>query len=142
MNFDFLKPFPDLKKLYDYCAEAEEFALSKPNISATSARKAVEFMVKLIYASVVDETAELTVFEMVTDPRFIGYINDATFINSLHYIRKMGNIAVHEGEINKEESLHILEELHFLTGEFCNTAEHLIFSFKNLDFTDLYGEKY
>ncbi len=119
MNFDFLKLLPDLKKLYDYCTEAEEFALTKPNISATSARKAVEFIVKLIYASVVDETVGLTVFEMVTDPRFTGYINDPPFINSIHYIRKMGNIAVHEGEIKQDESLHILEELHFLTGEFC-----------------------
>ena len=119
MNFDFLKPFPDLAKLRDYCSEAEEFALSKPNISATSARKAMEFMVKLIYASVVERDSGLTVFEMATDPRFTGYINDPTLINSIHYIRKMGNIAVHEGEIKREESLRILEELQFLVGEFC-----------------------
>ena len=119
MNFNYLRTFPDLKKLYTYCAEAEEFALTKPNISATAARKAMEFMVKLIYGSVVEETAGLTVFEMVTDPRFTGYLNDPTFVNSLHYIRKMGNIAVHEGEIRQDESLRILEELHFLAGEFC-----------------------
>ena len=63
MNFDFLKPFSDLRKLYEYCEEAEEFALSKPNISATSARKAMEFIVKMIYASVVREDYGFTVFE-------------------------------------------------------------------------------
>ncbi|MBR6007129.1 MAG: DEAD/DEAH box helicase family protein, partial [Clostridia bacterium] len=118
MNFDFLTPFPDMKKLCAYCTEAEEFALSKPNISATSARKAMEFIVKLIYSSVTGENEMPTVFEMVTDPRFIGYVNNQTLINSIHYIRKMGNIAVHEGEITREESLKILEELHFLVGEF------------------------
>lgn len=41
MNFDYLKAFPEMNKLYDYCSEAEEFALYKPNISATSARKAM-----------------------------------------------------------------------------------------------------
>ena len=38
MNFKFLQPFLKLRKLYEYCCEAEEFALTKPNISATSAR--------------------------------------------------------------------------------------------------------
>ena len=48
MNFDYIKTKPELNKLYGYCCEAEEFALSKPNISATSARKAMEFIVKMI----------------------------------------------------------------------------------------------
>lgn len=119
MNFDYLKPFPDLAKLHEYCTEAEEFALSKPNISATSARKAMEFMVKLIYASLVGQDYGPTVFEMVTDVRFAEYVKSPTLMNSIHYIRKMGNIAVHEGNITAEEALHVLEELHYLVGEFC-----------------------
>ena len=119
MNFDYLKAYPDMKKLYEYCSEAEEFALYKPNISATSARKAMEFIVKMIYASFVGQDYGLTVFEMITDLRFTDYIGDDTFINTIHYIRKMGNVAVHEGELSKDESLRILEELHFLVGEFC-----------------------
>ncbi len=119
MNFDFLKPFSDLRKLYEYCEEAEEFALSKPNISATSARKAMEFIVKMIYASVVREDYGFTVFEMVTDARFVGYVDDSTLINSIHFIRKMGNVAVHDGGLNKDDAMKILEELHFLVGEFC-----------------------
>ena len=42
MNFDYMKNAPDFAQLYTYCCEAEEFALSKPNISVTSARKAME----------------------------------------------------------------------------------------------------
>ena len=45
MNFAYLKNAPDFAQLYTYCCEAEEFALSKPNISVTSARKAMEFIV-------------------------------------------------------------------------------------------------
>lgn len=119
MNFDYIKSFPELKKLYDYCSEAEEFALYKPNISATSARKAMEFIVKMIYASLVGQDYGFTVFEMITDVRFTDYVNDPTLVNTIHYIRKMGNVAVHEGELSKDESLKILEELHFLVGEFC-----------------------
>ena len=119
MNFDYLKAFSDLKKLYDYCSEAEEFALRKPNISASSARKAMEFIVKMIFASVAGDSQGLTTFEMITDDRFTYYVDDPTLINTFHYIRKMGNVAVHEGEITKDESIKILEELHFLVGEFC-----------------------
>ena len=65
MNFDYLQSFPDLKKLHEYCAEAEEFAQSKPSISAAAARKAIEYIVKMIYASLVGEgEPSRTVFEI------------------------------------------------------------------------------
>lgn len=94
MNFKFLQPFLKLRKLYEYCCEAEEFALTKPNISATSARKGMEFMVKMIYASLTGEYG-VSVFEMVTDTRFVDYVNDQILINSIHYIRKMGKLFLH-----------------------------------------------
>ena len=46
MNFAYLEKFPKFKKLYEYCDEAEELAISKPSISAVSARKAMEFVVR------------------------------------------------------------------------------------------------
>ena len=70
MNFDYLQTFPDLKKLYEYCAEAEEFVLYKPSVSAASARKAIEYIVKMIYTSLVGEAeANRTVFEITQDVR-------------------------------------------------------------------------
>lgn len=119
MNFEFLKPFPELKKLYVYCSEAEEFVFSKPSISATSARKALEFVVKMIYASLYGQDDGLTLFEMCEDIRVKDYLSDPSLINTIHFLRKMGNVAVHEGVLLKEESLKVLEELHFLIGEFC-----------------------
>ena len=77
MNFSYLDTFPKFKKLQEYCQEAEEFAITKPNISATSARKAMEFIVKFIYlAEVPYANSGLTVFEMISDPLFKDYIND------------------------------------------------------------------
>ena len=118
MNFKFLQPFLKLRKLYEYCCEAEEFALTKPNISATSARKGMEFIVKMIYASLTGDYG-VSAFEMVTDQRFVNYVNDQELINSIHFIRKMGNVAVHQGDLKSDDALDVLDELHFLVGEFC-----------------------
>ena len=71
MNFTYLEKFPIFKKLYEYCDEAEEFAISKPSISAVSARKAMEFVVKMIYSSLVGQDYGFTVFELMTDVRFV-----------------------------------------------------------------------
>ena len=121
MCFDFLKAIPELSKLYSYCAEAEEFVLYKPSISAASARKAVEYIVKMIYASLAGEAeaANQTVFEITQDVRFTDYLNDQTMLGTIHYIRKMGNVAVHDGTVTQAEACKVLEELHFLVGEFC-----------------------
>ena len=120
MNFSYLERFPKLHKLHEYCQEADDFAVSRPNISATSARKAMEFIVKTIFfAQVPYASRGLTVFEMLTDPYFMDYISDDTMMSTIHYIRKMGNVAAHEGNLSKEEALKVLEELHFLVGEFC-----------------------
>lgn len=119
MNFTYLSQFPQLKKLYTYCTEAEEFVLSKPGISASSARKAMEFIVKMIYVSLLGDSYGLTTFEMITDVRFTDYVADPILINSLHYIRKMGNVAVHQDDLHKDEAVQVLEELHFVVGEFC-----------------------
>ena len=37
MNFKFLQPFLKLRKLYEYCCEAEEFALTKPSTQKAAA---------------------------------------------------------------------------------------------------------
>lgn len=120
MSFVYLKSFPAFSQLLTYCREAEDFALSRPNISATSARKAMEFLVKFLYAAKVGEPEPgRTLFEMVTDPRFTAFVGDPTLLNSIHYIRRMGNVAVHDGTLTADDALKVLEELHFLVGETC-----------------------
>ena len=119
MNFTYLEKIPKLDKLCEYCTEAEELAVKYPAASCASARKAMEFIVRVIYASKVGVMYDFTVFEMMTDVRFVEYVSDPTLINSLHYIRKIGNIAAHGGSLSKDDSLKVLEELHFVVGEFC-----------------------
>lgn len=117
MNFEYLKDVPDFAQLYTYCCEAEEFVLSKPNISVTSARKAMEFIVKMLYSAVAGDPRGKTVFDMLSDYNVKQYLGDQTLPNAIHFIRKMGNIAVHEGSLTVNEALQVLETLHFLVGE-------------------------
>lgn len=120
MNFSYLKQFKDMHMLYKYCEEADEFAVTKPDISAASARKALEFIVKFIYTAKVSQIYKgMNLFDMISDYRFEDYVNDPVLISTIHYIRKMGNAAVHTGGLKVDESLKVLEELHFLVGEFC-----------------------
>ncbi|HCT62979.1 MAG TPA: hypothetical protein DIC19_02655 [Erysipelotrichaceae bacterium] len=38
-------------------------------------------------------------------------------LNALHYIRKVGNIAIHNDEVSQKEALFSLKQLHIFTGE-------------------------
>lgn len=117
MNFDYLKKFPKLRKLWGYCSDAEQLVYTRPHLSGVSARQALEYLVKLVYASKIAPAGELTLFDMLDDPRFINWIHDSYLLNSIHYVRKMGNTAVHQGNLTESEALKVLENLHFLVGE-------------------------
>ena len=120
MNFDYLKPHSDLSVLYQHCHEAEALASIFPTSSAISARKAMEFIVKLIYSGTIGlPSMGMTIFEMVTDPLFVNYVGDETIIHTIHIIRKMGNVAAHDGTLTVKEAVNVLEQLHFLVGETC-----------------------
>lgn len=119
MNFSYLKQYTEFESLHNICREAEEFALTKPDISATSARKAMEFIVKYIYAGFEPYPPYgCTVYDMIRDPRFQNQFADPAMLNSIDYIRRTGNAAVHKGNLTAEDSMRVLEQLHFLTGEF------------------------
>lgn len=117
MNFEFLKQFPKLKKLAGFCNDAEQLVFSRPYLSGMSARQAMEYIVKLIYASKIAPTDGLTVFDMINDQRFVNWLGDSYLLSSIHYVRKMGNVAVHQGDLTSGEALKVLENLHFLAGE-------------------------
>lgn len=120
MNFHFLNPCPEMEKLKHYCCEAENFVLSYPEVSVTFARKAVEYLVKVLYGSVIsNQIYGLTVYDMLSDPKFSTWLNDPTLLNRFHYIRKMGNQAVHQGGTVTDDALRVLENLHTTVGEIC-----------------------
>lgn len=49
MNFEFIRPFPQLAPLYQACVAAEALVPMAPAQSCGSARTALEFIVTLIY---------------------------------------------------------------------------------------------
>ena len=106
MVFDFIKDIPELSRLYRSCCEAEMLVEASPSLSATASRTAMESIVRLVYCSVVGKPMmSMTTFEMATDPRFENYVDDSTILDAIHIVRKIGNVAVHDGTTTKEEAL-------------------------------------
>ena len=118
MNFNFIQPFTDFKQLYTYCSNAEKYVSTDYNISVGQARSATEYIIKFIYNANVGSLDGKTTYEMMTEQAFVDYINDDSYIDCLHYLRKMGNCAIHDGNINEQEAMDVLETLQYVVGEF------------------------
>ncbi len=117
-NFSFLKEYPQFAELAEYCEDAEAFALSKPILSAISARNALEFVIKYIYkAKVGSLPIRASLFELIDSYEISNFINDEVIKDSLHFIRILGNNAAHNNKIKTTEALLGLENLHFFVGE-------------------------
>lgn len=120
MNFSFLNACPDLDVFRRYCLEAEDFVHNYPDVSITAARKATEFMVKLLYGSSISSAIYgMTVYDMLSDLRFTAWIGNDALLRRFHFIRKMGNQAVHQGGLTQDEAMKTLEQLHALAGDLC-----------------------
>ena len=120
MNFDFLRPLTIIRPFYVFCSDAEEYALSKPDISCASAQKAIEYIVRLMYtAAIQTEANQLTVYDMLCSPDFVIYLDDRTLLNAIHLIRRKGNLAVHQGGLTESDSREVVEQLHYVAGEVC-----------------------
>ena len=118
MNFDYLENIHSLSDLYLFCKDAEAFVLSRPDLSAGQSRKALEYLVKLVYQLRNDAVPQRSsLFELVSSEDFTNFINDESMLNSLHYIRKVGNIAIHNDEVSQKEALLSLKQLYIFTGE-------------------------
>ena len=117
MNFDYLKQIPKMKKLALFCSDAEALVYTRSYLSGMSSRQAMEYLIKQIFAAKIDNADNRSIYEMVSDQRFINLINDQYTINVIHFIRKMGNAANHTGELTQEEAVKVLENLHFFVGE-------------------------
>lgn len=119
MNFDYLNRFSHLKPLYEFCREAEEFALFKPETSALAARKAIEHIVKTVCSeSASDLSPAATVYDMLRSPSFLRRFSDPQFIDCIHNIRKLGNSAAHGDQLTTTDSLASLQQLHYVVGEY------------------------
>lgn len=120
MNFEFIKGHHQLQSLYTACSDAEDLVVIKPSMSVTSARSAMEYLVKMIYSTAVsNDIRGLTVYEMLCDNRFTAYVDDQELLDAFHKIRIAGNKAVHEGNASGTAAREVLAALHYAVGEIC-----------------------
>lgn len=117
MNFEFIKPVPGLGNLYETCKNAELLALNVPAMSCVSSRSALEFIVRLIYRSVVGDDYGMDLFSLVTDEGFVRYINDQTIIDAIHVVRVNGNNGAHGRTVTAPVACQTLEQLQYVLGE-------------------------
>ena len=116
-NFDFLKSVREFETLYRYCDTAETYQLSDPERSAVASRKALEYVVKLIYmVKGWDIPERASLFSLVDDFDFKSFIGSDDLMMRLHYIRKSGNCAAHDSHIGRRQSFFSLINLHVFVG--------------------------
>ncbi|MFT7381202.1 MAG: type I restriction enzyme R subunit [Roseivirga sp.] len=116
-NFDFLKhEFPDL---WERATKAEQYALIDPVASCFNSRACLEIGVRWMFEH--DDA-----LQMPYQPKLADLMYDESFgqiikpfgslLNEIHLIRKVGNDAVHNGKINSNKSVHLLQCLFRFTG--------------------------
>lgn len=119
MNFEFMKGLGSLDKAFGSCANAEELALSKPDLSMISSRKSAEVLAKFVFlVAHAEEVGLLSFVDVLNDPVVKRYLNSVAVMDAFHFIRKKGNTAVHTlEEESADVALAVLKRLHFVAGE-------------------------
>lgn len=115
-NFDYLKEL-GLKELYGYCCAAEDKQLVSPEECAINCRRALEYIVKVLYYMKNIKVEErTTLFELVDGEPFRTFINDDRVMMAVHYVRKIGNNAAHTVKVSKRESFFALLNIYNVVG--------------------------
>ena len=119
MNFEFMKGLGSLDKAFESCANAEELALSKPDLSMISSRKSAEVLAKFVFLVAHSEDIGFLSFaDVLADPVVKRYLNSVAVLDAFHFIRKKGNAAVHTLEAESADTaMAVLQRLHFVAGE-------------------------
>ena len=107
-NFDYLQEL-GLTDLHNFCSAAEELQVSNPDLSAISARKALEYIVRALYLMKNIEIPErASLFELVDGEAFREFVGDEKVMMAVHYVRKVGNNGAHGIKVTKKESFFCL----------------------------------
>lgn len=116
-NFDYLKDISDLRDLYQYCQAAEAECRTRFDLTAINSRRALEWIVKIIYQLKRREIPErASLYELMTGAPFVEFINDDRLMMAAHYIRKVGNAGAHDGVVTKKEAFFCTLNLYNLIG--------------------------
>lgn len=107
-NFDYLHTC-GLARLHNLCAAAEDNQVNHPDLSAVSARRALEYVVKSIYAmKQVPVSEKSSLFELMDGETFRCFIGDDNVMRAAHYVRRVGNAGAHNDSVSKRESFFCL----------------------------------
>ena len=101
-NFDYIRDIASLQALYRFCNVAEAAQIAEPELSAINARRALEWIVRAVYAikgMAVSERCSL--FELVDSETFKEFVGNDRLLMGIHYVRKVGNAAAHTGGVSK-----------------------------------------
>ena len=114
-NFDYIKDL-GLNDLHRFCSAAEEHQWCNPDFSAINARKALEYIVRVLYFMKDIEIKERTsLFELVENKPFREFINDDRVMMAVHYVRKVGNHGAHT-TVSRKESFFALLNIYNVVG--------------------------
>lgn len=119
LNFDYFKQIPlaELTPLHELCEKCETHSYSDPDTSAISARKALEWLVKAIYKmKKVTPGERESLMDLTTSPTFTDFISDPDLMKAVHWIRKVGNLAAHDGKVTRRDAFFSVLNLYNLVG--------------------------
>lgn len=117
LNFDYLKDIPELAPLHKLCDLCEQRQYTEPDSAAINARKALEWLVKAIYKmknAEIPERAKL--FDLTVSDTFTEFIADPELMKAVHWIRKVGNLAAHDGKVTRSDAFFTTLNLYKLVG--------------------------
>ena len=113
LNFDYLKTDVMLDQLHRYCDMAEQRMTTEPEVSALNARRALDWIVKSVYEMKGERVCERTsLFELTDGSTFRDFINDPEVMKAVHWVRKVGNQAAHDGTVSKGEAFFSLVNIY------------------------------
>ena len=117
LNFDYLKNIPELNELHRLCDLCEQRQSTEPDSAAINARKALEWLVKAIFMMKGETIPErATLFNLTASPIFTDFIADPELMKAVHWIRKVGNMAAHDGKVTKGDAFFTVLNLYNLVG--------------------------
>lgn len=117
LNFDYLKDIPELAPLHKLCDLCEQRQYIEPDSAAINARKALEWLVKAIYTMKgveIPERAKL--YDLTVSDTFTDFIADSELMKAAHWIRKVGNLAAHDGKVTRSDAYYSTLNLYNLVG--------------------------
>lgn len=117
LNFDYLKNIPELSELHRLCDLCEQRQYAEPDSAAINARKALEWIVKAIYKMKGVELGErASLLQLTTADVFADFIADPELMKAVHWIRKVGNLAAHDGKVTRSDAFFTTLNLYNLVG--------------------------